>query len=173
MLSPGDLIFHPRNGFGTIREVTRRNSFLPSQDATASEDMSGQLQDYYDIHLMDGGSLLVPVSSAERVGMRLLTNGVDAITICLHSPAESLSEDSRKRASELWTRGQIGEPTALAAAVRDMVTQSRGRTLTTSENEWLNKSCERLCIEAALVDDISRSQAEAAIWETVKQLRAP
>ncbi len=138
----------------------------------AREDVSDETQDYYDIQLMDGGTLLVPVSRAERVGLRLLTNGVDAIMICLSSPAESLPADARKRAAELWARGQIGEPTALATSVRDMVAQSRGRTLTASEKAWLDKSCERLSTEAALVDRISRSQAHAAIWEAVNLLSA-
>ena len=172
MLGPGDLIFHPRQGFGTISGLTRRDPLHPIQDLTASEGVSDHAQDYYDIQLMDGGTLLVPVSRAERVGLRPLTNGIDAITICLHSPAESLPGDARKRAAELWTRGQNGEPTAVAAAVRDMLAQSHGRTLTTSEKAWLDKSCERLSIEAALVDRISRAQARAAIWKTVNQLSA-
>jgi RNA polymerase-interacting CarD/CdnL/TRCF family regulator len=51
-----------------------------------------------------------------------------------------------------------------------MVVQSRGRARTASEKAWLDKSCERLSMEAALVDRISRSQAHAAIMETVNQL---
>jgi len=172
MLVPGDLIFHPRHGFGTISGLTRRDPLHPIQDVVVSEGVSDQAQHYYDIQLMDGGTLLVPVSRAERVGLRLLTNGVDAITICLHSPAESLPADSRKRAAELWARAQIGEPTALATSVRDMLAQSHGRTLTASEKAWLEKSCERLSTEAALVDRISRSQAHAAIWKAVTQLSA-
>ena len=172
MLGPGDLIFHPRHGFGTISGLTRRDPLHPIQEVVASEGVSDQAQDYYDIQLMDGGTLLVPVSRAERVGLRLLTNGVDAIMICLHSPPQSLPGDARKRAAVLWARGQNGEPTAVAASVRDMVAQSRGRALTASEKTWLDKSCERLSTEAALVDRISRSQAHAAIWEAVNQLSA-
>ena len=172
MLDPGDLIFHPRHGFGTISGLTRRDPLDPIQDG-ASEGLSDQAQAYYDIQLMSGGTLLVPVSRAERVGLRLLTNSVDAITMCLHSPAQSLPADGRKRAAELWARGQDGEPTALAASVRDMLAQSRGRALTASEKTWLDKSCERLSIEAALVDRISRSQANAAIWEAVNHLSVP
>jgi RNA polymerase-interacting CarD/CdnL/TRCF family regulator len=171
MLDPGDLIFHPRYGFGTVSGLTRRDPLHPIQEG-ASEGVSDHAQDYYDIQLMDGGTLLVPVSRAERVGLRLLTNGVDAITICLHSPAQSLPGDARKRAAELWARGQNGEPTALAASVRDMLAQSRGRAHTASEKAWLDKSCERLSTEAALVDRISRSQAHAAIREAVTQLSA-
>jgi RNA polymerase-interacting CarD/CdnL/TRCF family regulator len=171
MLGPGDLIFHPRHGFGTVSGMTRRDPLNPIQDG-ASEGASDKTQAYYDIQLMDGGTLLVPVSREERVGLRLLTNGVDAITLCLHSSAHRLPADSRKRAAELWARGQNGEPTALAASVRDMLAQSHGRTLTASEKAWLDKSCERLSTEAALVDRISRPQAHAAIWEAVNQLSA-
>ena len=169
MLGPGDLIFHPRHGFGTISGMTRRDPIQPIQDVVVSDGISDQAQDYYDIQLTNGGTLLVPVSRAKRLGLRLLTNGVDAITICLRSPAQSLPGDARERASELWARGQIGESTALAASVRDMVTQSRGRTLTASEKEWLNKSCDRLSTEAALVDGIPRSEARAAIWAAVNR----
>jgi RNA polymerase-interacting CarD/CdnL/TRCF family regulator len=167
LFDPGDPIFHPKHGFGTINGLTRRDPLHPIQDPQANEGGPDPTQDYYDIKLMDGGTLLVPVNRAERVGLRLLTNGVEAITMCLRSPARGLPDDARKRAAELWTRGQMGEPTALAASVRDMLAQSRGRTLTTREKTWLDQSCERLSIEAALVDGIPRAQARAAIWEAV------
>jgi RNA polymerase-interacting CarD/CdnL/TRCF family regulator len=172
MLSPGDLIFHPKNGCGTIRSLTRRDPFRPGQGGEAGEAVPDQAQDYYDIHLLDGGTMFVPVSRAERLGLRLLTNGINVIRVCMHSLPRSLPRDGRERAAELQARSQMGEPTALAAAVRDLVAQSRGRALTASETTWLRKSCERLSIEAALVDGISRAQAYDAIWETVKQLSA-
>ena len=169
MLSPGDQIFHPQHGFGTISSLTRRDPRYPIQEVVTGEGVSDQAQDYYDIQLMTGGTLLVPVGRAERVGLRPLTNGVDAVTICLHSPARSLPVDARQRAFELRARGQNGEPTALAASVRDMLAQSRGRALTASEKAWLDKSCERLSIEAALVDHIPRTQAHAAIRAAANQ----
>jgi len=171
MFDSGDLIFHPRYGFGTVSGLMRRDPLHPIRDG-ASEGISDQTQEYYDIQLMDGGTLLVPVDRAEGVGLRLLTNGIDAVTICLRSPAQSLPADSRKRAAELWARSQNGEPTALAASVRDMLAQSRGRVHTASEKTWLDKSCERLTIEAALVDGISRSEASIAIREAVTVLSA-
>jgi RNA polymerase-interacting CarD/CdnL/TRCF family regulator len=170
MLSPGDQVFHPQHGFGTISGLTRRDPRHPIQEVVTSEGGSDQAQDYYDIQLMSGGTLLVPAGRAERIGLRPLTNGVEAVTICLRSPARSLPEDARQRAAELQARGRNGEPTALAASVRDMLAQSRGRSLTATEKSWLDKSCERLTTEAALVDRISRSQARDAIWEAVNQL---
>ena len=61
MLGPGDLIFHPRHGFGTISGMTRRDPLQPIQEG-AGEGVSDVTQAYYDIQLMDGGTLLVPVS---------------------------------------------------------------------------------------------------------------
>jgi RNA polymerase-interacting CarD/CdnL/TRCF family regulator len=171
MLSPGDQIYHPKHGFGTITGLTRRDPLHPIQDE-AGAGTSDQTEDYYDIQLMGGGTLLVPVGRAERVGLRPLTIGVDAVTICLHSPAQSLPADARQRAFELRVRGQNGEPTALAASVRDMLAQSRGRSLTATEKSWLDMSCERLSTEASLVDRISRSEAHAAILEAVSRLSA-
>jgi RNA polymerase-interacting CarD/CdnL/TRCF family regulator len=172
MFGPGDLILHPKNGYGTIRSLTRRDPFRPGQGGEAGDTVPDQAQDYYDIQLLDGGTMFVPVSRAERLGLRLLTNGIDVIRVCMHLPPRSLPGDGRERAAELLARSQMAEPTALVAAVRDLAVQSRGRALTASETTWLRKSCERLSIEAALVDGIPRSQAYDAIWDTVKLLSA-
>lgn len=172
MFGPGDLIFHPKNGCGAIRSLMRRDPFQPSQNGVAGEAMPGQTQDYYHIQLLDGGTMYVPVNRAERLGLRLLTNGLEVVTACMHSTPRSLPRDGRERAAELLARSQLAEPAALAAAVRDFVAQSRGRALTASETTWLRKSCERLSIEASLVDSIPKAQAFNAIWETVKQLSA-
>ena len=66
MLGPGDLIFHPRYGFGSITEMTRRDARHPIKAIEVKEGVPDHAQDYYDIKLLDGGTLLVPVSRAER-----------------------------------------------------------------------------------------------------------
>jgi RNA polymerase-interacting CarD/CdnL/TRCF family regulator len=58
----------------------------------------------------------------------------------------------------------------LTNSVRDMLAQSRGRTLSTGEKTWLDKSCQRLSTEAALVDRIPMFEARAAILEVVRAL---
>ena len=170
MFGAGDAVFHPRHGFGAISGLTRRDPRHPIQEV-AGGDVSAQ-EDYYDIQLMDGGTLLVPVKRADYVGLRPLTNGVEETTKCLRSLAQSLPEDARKRAAELQARSQNGEPTALAAAVRDMLAHNRGRALRDSEKAWLDKAYTRLVTEAALVDHISKSQARAAILAVATQLSA-
>ena len=169
-LVPGDPIFHPKYGFGTIHSLTRRDRIHPIQEPSAADAESDITEDYYEIQLLEGGTLLVPVSRAESVGLRRLTNGVEAIKAGLSSPAQSLPADSRERAAALRVRGQMAEPTALAHSVRDMLAQSRGRALSAGEKTWLDKSCQRLSAEAALVDRISVVEARAAIWDVVREM---
>ncbi len=172
MFKSGSLIYHPKHGFGTITGLQRHDPRHPAQDVAISAGMPDPRQDYYDIKLMDGGTLLVPVSRAEGAGLRPLTNGMDIVTACLNSQPRELPADFRKRAAELGARGQATDPTALVCSVRDMVAQSRGRTLSVSEKAWLDKSCVRISTEAALVDQIPRSEALAAIWIVVNELSA-
>jgi RNA polymerase-interacting CarD/CdnL/TRCF family regulator len=170
MLGPGDPIFHPHYGFGTVHCMTRRDRMHPNQEPTSAESVSDQTEDYYDIQLAAGGTLLVPVNRAESVGLRRLSNGIEAIKACLSSPAQSLPTSFRERAAALRVRQQLAEPAALANSVRDLLAQSRGRTLSNGERSWLDKSCERLSAEAALVDHITVYEARAAIREVVTRL---
>jgi RNA polymerase-interacting CarD/CdnL/TRCF family regulator len=172
VLRPGDPIFHPKFGFGTVDSLTRRDRDRPIHESTLDEADSNRTEDYYGIHLVVGGTLLVPVQGAESVGLRRLTNGVNEVKTSLYSPAESLPADFRQRAAVLRMREQRPEPGALLCSVRDMLAQSRGRSLSAGERTWLDKSCQRLSTEAAMVDRIPMFEARAAIWAVVRELSA-
>jgi RNA polymerase-interacting CarD/CdnL/TRCF family regulator len=171
-LGPGDPVFHPRFGLGTVRTLTSRERIHPLGEPAGSDARSERTEDYYDIELVEGGTLQVPVGRADSVGLRRASNGIEEVMASLRSSAESLPTDARERAAVLRTRGQLLDPEALACSVRDMVAQSRGRTLSAGERTWLDKACQRLSAEAALVDRISVVQARSAVWEVVAQLRA-
>jgi RNA polymerase-interacting CarD/CdnL/TRCF family regulator len=168
-LEPGDAVFHPKHGFGTVHSLTRRDRNHPIQEPSTADAASDRTEDYYDIHLVEGGTLLVPVSRAESVGLRRLTNGIEAVRASLRSPAQSLPDNQRERAAVLRSRELLAEPEALAHSVRDMLAQSQGRTLSPGEQTWLDKACQRLSVEVALVDHISVTEARAAVWEAVGQ----
>jgi RNA polymerase-interacting CarD/CdnL/TRCF family regulator len=157
-LQAGDRVYHPRYGFGVVENLVQRHSVAVVLDGVLS-----QLEEYYEIMLQEGGSLLVPAARANDLGLRRLTNGLSVIEGCLRSQAEGLPEKTRDRVSALRARSQDPEPTALPHAVRDLVAQSHGRELTASEKSWLDKACERLITEVALVDEISTSEARVAI----------
>lgn len=172
LLRAGDVIFHPKYGFGTVHNLTRRDRVHPIQEPTLADAASDGTEDYYDIHLQEGGTLLVPVNRAESLGLRRLTSGVEVIKAGLCSPAESLPAGFRQRAKVLKMREQLAEPAGLAHSVRDLLAQSHGRTLSAGEKTWLDKSCQRLSTEAALVDHISMFEARAAILAVVRDLSA-
>jgi RNA polymerase-interacting CarD/CdnL/TRCF family regulator len=168
-LQPGDPVFHPKHGFGTVRGLSRRQGVSAARPAVGPEQPS-QDQEYYDIELLGGGMLMVPVDRAAGLGVRRLMNGVDDVTGCLNLPARALPDNPRERLLALKVRERGIEPNALAATVRDMLVQSRGRHLSASEKAWLDNSCDRLSTEAALVDRIAKAEARAAILAAVSLL---
>jgi RNA polymerase-interacting CarD/CdnL/TRCF family regulator len=170
VLEPGDPIFHPKFGFGTVHGLKRCDRVHPVHEPAVAEADTDRTEDYYDINLVEGGTLLVPVRRAVNVGLRRLTEGVEEVRASLRSQAESLPAEFRQRAAALRIREQLPEPGALARSVRDMLAQSRGRTLSLGEKTWLDKSCQRLITEASLVDHISMFQARAAIQVLVREL---
>jgi len=170
-LEPGDPVFHPRFGLGTVRNLVRRERIHPLGESAACDATSERTEEYYDIELLEGGMLQVPVGRADSVGLRRASNGIEAVRAQLRSSAQSLPADPRQRAAVLRTREQLPQAEALPCSVRDMLAHSQGRALSAGERTWLDKACQRLSAEAALVDRITIVQARSAVWEVVTQLR--
>jgi RNA polymerase-interacting CarD/CdnL/TRCF family regulator len=169
---PGELIFHPRYGFGAVQGLTRQDRVDLIMESTSADPDEEQTQDYYDIRLDQGGTLLVPVSRAESVGLRHLTYGIEAVKTELCTRAENLPADARERAALLRLSDRIAEPVALAHSVRDLVAHGRKHALTASDKKWLDKSCLRLSTEVALVDSITMREAEDAVNSVVREQQA-
>lgn len=166
----GDMIFHPKAGFGTVEGLTHQARIRALQEPTADGAETELTEEYYDIHLSEGGRLLVPVSRAESLGLRRLSYGIAAVKAELLTPAQSLPADFRARAAELRTRVQVTEPAALVRSVRDLLAYGRKCTLSAGEKAWLDKSYVRLSTEAALVDQITMFEAQDALHSFVREL---
>jgi len=161
-LEAGDQVFHPMYGFGVVEGMTTR-------DASGQD---GQKSDYYGVRLSDGGILSVPVARAESLGLRRVVNSLATIVACLRSPAHALPDDDRQRVVELKARWQSVQPTSLAQAVRDLLGRSRTRNLTPNDKKWLANACDRLSVEAALVDVMELAETRAAIQREVERLKS-
>ena len=94
-LVAGDPVYHPKYGFGNVHSLTRRDRFQPVHERSSAGIEPEQTEEYYDIHLIEGGSLLVPVGRAESVGLRLLTSGVEAVKAGLRTAPEGLPANFR------------------------------------------------------------------------------
>ncbi len=154
---PGDRVVHPRFGFGVI------------QGSTAHEQ-DGNTTVYYSIELTDGSLLSVPKARAEELGLRRTVNTLADTVACLRSRARPLPDNTRLRVAELHARWQEAQPTALVLAVRDLLGFARKRRLTTSDKKWLSNACERLSMEASMVDKIELAEARATIRHEVDRL---
>lgn len=164
---PGDLIFHPKYGFGTVRSLARQESIRLDRKPVENDsdaDLGGDLtEEFYEIFLVAGGRLLVPVSRAESVGLRHLFYGIESVKTELGSPAESLPADVRERAAVLRMHDHHHDSDALPHAIRDLLAYGRTYTLSSGDRKWLDKSCQRLSTEVALVDCISIRDANDAV----------
>jgi len=159
LLRSGERVYHPMYGFGVIEGVIVR-------------DQAGQATDFYGIRLTDGAMLSVPVARAESLGLRPIVNSLASIIACLRSPPQALPDNDRQRIVELKARWQSRQPMSLAQAVRDLLGRSRTHHLTPADKKWLHNACERLSIEASLVDAIDLAEARAAVQRAVAQIRS-
>lgn len=166
----GESVYHPKYGFGTVHSLSRQARVEPLRLPAAA--VTELTEDYYDIHLANGGTVLIPVDRAEGAGLRRLSGGIEAVKAGLRSPAQNLPGNYRERAAALRRR-ELAEPGGLVASVRDLMAQGRERVLSVSEKDWLDKSCERLSTEAAMVDQIPLFEARAVIVEVIRELRGP
>jgi CarD family transcriptional regulator len=159
-LQAGDEVIHPRYGFGVV-------------EALQAHDHDGAPVQYYEVQLSAGGVLSVPVDQAGALGLRRLVNGVATTLAVIKGDAVPLPEHPRMRNAELNARWQSPEPTALAAAVRDLLGHARQFGLKSVEQQWLTRACERLGAEAARVDGITLASARSAITREVTRLKTP
>lgn len=168
--TPGDPIFHPKSGFGTVQGITRRERIRLVQEAAEGNPDPEQTEEYYEISLIQGGRLLVPVSRAQSVGLRHLYYGIESAKAALCSPAESLPDEVGERTALLRTRDQKSEPGVLVHTIRDLLAHGRNCRLSAGEKKWLDKSCQQLSTEVALVDHISLVEAKEAVNGVVREL---
>ncbi|MFN8468056.1 MAG: hypothetical protein U0X20_21030 [Caldilineaceae bacterium] len=167
---PGDLIFHPKCGFGTVRSLAREESIRLDRRPAANAPDGDFTEEFYEIFLNAGGRLLVPVSRAESVGLRHLYYGIESVRSELCSPAGSLPADVRERAVVLRMCEQQREPGALVHAIRDLLALGHTCALSAGDRKWLDKSCLQLSTEVALVDSISLHEAKDAVNAVVHEL---
>lgn len=168
---PGDRVYHPKYGPGTVQALTRRDRIQPLDGPTGAGVNAEDTEACYDIALAEGGTLQVPISRADGVGLRCATNGIEAVKTSLHSGAADLPANHRERAAVLHIREQLPDSEALTHSIRDVLAQSRGRTLAAGERNWLDNACRRLSAEVAFVDQVTLSQARSAVWEIVIQMQ--
>lgn len=149
----GDKVVHPYHGAGVIAAVEQ-------------SDLLDDFNRYYIIDLaIQEMRLMVPVRTAEEIGLRRVANADAwaAILEILEGEADELPGDFKARQAELHERMREGTAEALARIVRDMAFRGRDRTYSPTEQRLYEQARNMLGSELALARDTEVAQALAAI----------
>jgi RNA polymerase-interacting CarD/CdnL/TRCF family regulator len=107
MFKKGDAVVHPTYGAGRLVAVRKI-------------EVRGGRQRYYDIKLMAGGNLMLPVTQAEETGLRLVEVDRERIVAVLSNKPHKLSANYRTRQARIDKKISSGDPLKVAEALRDL-----------------------------------------------------
>lgn len=167
-LQAGEPVYHPKYGFGVVRGIRDQG-----MGRFVEQESAGPTEPYYEINITGEGTLFVPISRAELVGLRRLSNSLAAISACLSTEGAALPDDTRQRLAGLRQSELAREAEALPQAIRDLIAARGASPLSNPEKKWLEHACRRLSAEAAIIDHIAESEAYAAIIAAVAAASQP
>lgn len=155
----GDLVVHPHHGVGHVTKLEEK------------QFVSGDTRLYYEISL-PGSTLWVPVD-LQPVGLRKLAKKSDIAQgrRLLKSPAVALNTDPRLRQSDLTNQLKQGTLAARCEVIRDLTAHSWQKPLSGESASILRNAQDVLCQEWAIVEGITRTEAEQEIGALLKQGR--
>ena len=118
MFNVGDKVIHPAYGAGMILDIEEKR--IGEQESA-----------YYVIELLtQAGTLMVPVSRATDLGLRLPVEQADHVLTVLTSQPGALSNDHRERQELISVDIRSGDVLKISEAVRDLAYREREDKLT-------------------------------------------
>jgi CarD family transcriptional regulator len=144
----GDQVVHPQHGLGRVVKLEHRE-FEP-----------GTVREYYEISLMGGSTVWVPMDLSIS-GLRKVTSRGE-ITRCrkiLEARPSPLDEDARFRQAGLAARLKKGTIRTQCEVVRDLYAYGEHRSLNGTIGIFYKAAQEVLCQEWSVVEDIPLMQA--------------
>jgi RNA polymerase-interacting CarD/CdnL/TRCF family regulator len=147
----GDRVIHPRHGLGQVTSLA------------VKQFVEGEKRPFYEISF-PGSTLWVPLNLSST-GIRKLTVKSEVATCrqLLQAPANPLNSDPRLRQTDLRTHLKVGTLAAHCEVVRDLVAESRHKSLSGAMAAFLKSSKDVLSQEWAAVEGISLSEATLEI----------
>jgi len=155
MFDIGDKVVHPTHGAGRVTGIRK-------------EDLLDQYHRYYVIDLtVDDRTLMIPVSKAEEIGLRSISQeaALSRVWHTLGAAAETLSDDYKKRQERIQEKLKTGDAIKVAEVIRDLSALKRGDHLTSFDTKLLERAQQFLACEVALVEGVQVSEAERMISE--------
>ena len=155
MFKAGDKIIHPIRGAGVVVQVEKR-------------DWHGSSDLYYRIRLLsqDGVSVMVPVQSAKKIGLRraISQSRIKQVWRVLGDDPEKLPTNHKKRYQLVKGKLHAGDVFLVTEVVRDMAwRQQQQGNLTTVGKRLYEEGVALLAGEIAAAQGIDLTAAEMQI----------
>jgi CarD family transcriptional regulator len=161
----GDAVMHPAHGVGRVT-------------GESSATVGGEKLEL--VHFAFGeGRLLVRVPRAKVVangirrlaGSELIAEALDVLNTTPRGAARGITW--ARRAAELQAKLNSGDPRKVAEVLRDLARNVNNPERSFSERQIFEAALERLAVEIAAVENITREQAVAKIAERVPVAPTP
>lgn len=157
MFKIGDKILYPMHGAGVIERIDQIEAL-------------GELKDYYVLKLAVGNlDVMVPISSSEEVGIRLIVSEefLKKVYDVLSGESSKMPKNWNRRYRENMDLLKTGDILNTAQVVRNLLRVDRVKKLSTGEKKMLKNARQILESEIVLVEgktlDEVRSKVESEI----------
>jgi len=157
MFDVGDKVVHPTHGAGLVKGIKK-------------QDLLEQYHRYYIIDLaFDHRTLMIPVSKAEEIGLRSISQqaALSQVRNTLSAAAETLPDDHKRRQEHIQEKLKTGDAIKVAEVIRDLSALKREDHLTSFDTKLLERAQQFLVCEVALAEGVQASEAERMISETL------
>lgn len=136
----GQVVIHPQHGTATVIDIEERT-------------VAGTARRYVVLRrVQDDLELRVPLDTVDDIGIRAVMHADDVgdILDVLKQQPEELSRSWHKRRSHNEDRMRSGDPTEVAAVVRDLVAYDREHGMPPTDRRMYDEARERVVRELAL-----------------------
>jgi CarD family transcriptional regulator len=157
MFDIGDKVVHPTHGAGLVKGIKK-------------QDLLEQYHRYYVIDLAaDDRTLMIPVSNAEEIGLRSISQeaALSQVWHILSATAETLPDDYKKRQERIQEKLKTGDAIKVAEVIRDLSTLKREDRLTSFDTKLFERAQQFLACEVALIEEVQISEAERMISDSL------
>jgi CarD family transcriptional regulator, regulator of rRNA transcription len=153
----GDKVVHPRHGAAVVEDLVELERF-------------GEQRVYVKLRLPHGLTLMVPVESAEQVGLRgvVSRDELDEVFDLLRGDEGRTPILWGKRYRANLAKLISGDIYHVAEVVRDLSLRERGKGLSSAEKRMLAKAREILISELTFVVGSTEENAEAMLDEVLR-----
>ena len=157
MYNIGENIVYPMHGAGTIVDIEEK-------------EILGQLQQYYVVKIPASEiKLMVPVSTADEVGVRQVTEKsmLPSVFEEIKASDDTSEANWNKRYRENLSKIKSGSIIEVGKVVKSLMLREESRTLSTYEKKMLNNAKQILISELALATEDIPENIERDLYSLI------